>query len=108
MMAGDQTHPIENASGASLLQLQYAVEHCREEGQYLSTTFLVACSELQPAPHIWLETIVLDMFTGSLRTQNLQVRCVTIDGHIIDIAQHICAKLRLILTVVIISRPIGH
>ena len=33
MMVGDQTHPIENASGTSLLQLQCAVEHSHEEGQ---------------------------------------------------------------------------
>ena len=45
MMVGDQTFRIENASGASLLQLQYAAEHCHEEGQYLRTTFLVGCSE---------------------------------------------------------------
>ena len=45
MMVGDQTLPIENAAGAFLLQLQGAVEHCHEEGQYLRTTFLVACSE---------------------------------------------------------------
>ena len=45
MMVGEQTLYIENASGASLLQLQYAAEHCHEEGQYLWTTFLVACSE---------------------------------------------------------------
>ena len=47
MMVGDQTLPIENASGASLLQLQYAVEHCHEEGRYLRTTFLVAFSEIK-------------------------------------------------------------
>ena len=40
-----QTLPIENASGFSLLQLQYVAKHCHEEGQYLRTTFLVACSE---------------------------------------------------------------
>ena len=45
MMVGDQTLPIENASGASLLQLQCVVEHYHEEGQYLRTTFLVAFSE---------------------------------------------------------------
>ena len=45
VMVGDQTLPIENASGASLLQWQYAAEDCHEEGQYLRTTFLVACSE---------------------------------------------------------------
>ena len=38
MMVGDQTLPIENASGAYLLQLQYAAEYCHEEGQYLRTT----------------------------------------------------------------------
>ena len=42
MMVGDETLPIENTSGASLLQLQYAAEHCHEERQYLRTTFLVA------------------------------------------------------------------
>ena len=36
------------------------------------------------------------------------VRCVAIDGHTRDIAQHIWAKLNLILTVVLILRPIGH
>ena len=35
MMVDDQTLPIENASVASLLQLQYVAEHCHEEGQYL-------------------------------------------------------------------------
>ena len=44
-MVGDQTLPIENVSEASLLLLQYAAEHCPEEGQYLRTTFLVAYSE---------------------------------------------------------------
>ena len=44
MIVSDQTFPIENALGASLLQLQYAAEHCHE-GQYLRTTLLVACSE---------------------------------------------------------------
>ena len=41
---GDQTLPIENAAGTSLLQLQYAAGHYHEEGQCL-ITFLVACSE---------------------------------------------------------------
>ena len=50
----------------------------------------------------------LGMLTGSLRAQNWQVRCVAIDRHTRDIAQHICAKLHLILTVVLNSRPIGH
>ena len=45
MMMDEQTLPIENVSGASLLQLQYAVQHCHEEGQYLRTAFLVASSE---------------------------------------------------------------
>ena len=45
MMVGDRTLPIENASGASLLQLHYAADHYYDEGQYLRTTFLVACSE---------------------------------------------------------------
>ena len=47
MMVGDQTLPIENASGVSLLQLQYAAEYYHEEGQYLRTTVLVACSEIK-------------------------------------------------------------
>ena len=45
IMVCDQTLPIENASGAPLLQLQNAAEHCHEERQYLRTTFLVACYE---------------------------------------------------------------
>ena len=45
VMVGDQTLPIKNAAGASLLQLQCADEHCHEEGQHLMTTFLIACSE---------------------------------------------------------------
>ena len=36
-----------------------------------------------------------------------EVRCVAIDWNTRDIAQHICAKLHPILTVVLISRPIG-
>ena len=40
MMVGGQTLPIENALGASLLQVQCAAEYCHEEGQYLRTTFL--------------------------------------------------------------------
>ena len=40
IMVGDQTLPIEKASGASLLQLQYAAEHSHEGGQYLTTRFL--------------------------------------------------------------------
>ena len=45
MMMGDQALPIENASGASLLQLQYTVEYCHEQGLYLRKTFLVTCSK---------------------------------------------------------------
>ena len=112
MMVGDQTLPIENASGACLLQLQYAAEHCHEEGQYLKTTFLLAFSEWRNwitahTPRLAGDTIVLGMFTGLLSAQNWQVRCVAIDGHTSDIAQHICAKLHLILTVVLFSQPIG-
>ena len=77
-MVGDQTLPIKNAAGASLLQLQCAVEHRHEEGQCLMTTFLAICSELpfidveelQHALHIWRETLVLGMFTCSLLAQN--------------------------------------
>ena len=50
--------------------------------------------------------IVLGMFTGSLRTQNWHMRCEEIDGHTRDIAQCICAELRLILTVVLILQLI--
>ena len=111
MMVGDKTVPIENASGVSLLQLQCAIEHCHEEGQYLRTTssslVLNKWMELQYALHICRETIVLGLFTGSLGAQNWQVRCFAFGGHARDIAQHICAKLRLILTVVLVSRPIG-
>ena len=45
MIVGDQTLHTEIASEGPLLQLQYAAEHCHKEGQYLRTTFLVACSE---------------------------------------------------------------
>ena len=68
-MVGDQTLPIENVLGASLLQLQYAAEHCREEGQYSSSLVLNKGIELQHALAIWQETIVLGMSTGSLRAQ---------------------------------------
>ena len=44
-MVGDQTFPIKNTAGDSLLQLQCAPKHCHEEGQGLITTFLFACSE---------------------------------------------------------------
>ena len=47
------------------------------------------------------------MFAGLLRVQKWQERCVAIDGHTRDIAQHICAKMHLNLTVVLISRPFG-
>ena len=63
--------------------------------------------ELEHALHIWRETIVLGMFTGSLCVQNWQMRCVAIDRYTRDIAQQICAKLHLIFTVVLISRQIG-
>lgn len=45
-MVSDQTLPIENAAGVSLLQFQCAAEHYHEEGQCLMTAFLIACSEL--------------------------------------------------------------
>ena len=38
MMVGDQTLPVENASGALLLAAAVC-EHYHEEGQYLRTTF---------------------------------------------------------------------
>ena len=47
------------------------------------------------------------IFTGSLRAQNWHMWCIAISRHTKDIAQHICAKLNLILTVVLISRSIG-
>ena len=46
------------------------------------------------------------MFTGSIRAQSWHVRCVAMDGHTGDFAQHIYAKLNLILIVVLISRSI--
>ena len=49
MIVGDQNHPIENASGASLLQLQYAAEHS-------SSLVLNKGIELQHALHIWRGT----------------------------------------------------
>ena len=63
MMVGDQTLPVENDSGASLLQLQYAAEHGHEEGQYLRKTFFSSLIlnkeiELQHALHIWRETVL--------------------------------------------------
>ena len=71
MTVGDQTLPIENASGASLLQLQCAAEHCHKEGRYLRTTFLVAFLskgiELQNALHICRETL---LFQACLRAYN--------------------------------------
>ena len=74
-------------------------------GHHSSSLVLNKGIKLQHELHIWWETIVLGMFTSSLRAQNWQVQCVAIDGHTIDIAQHLCAKLHLILTVVLISRP---
>ena len=47
-------------------------------GKYSSLLVLNKGIELQHALHIWRETIVLGMFTGSLRAQNWQVRCVAI------------------------------
>ena len=72
---GDQTLPIENASEASLMQLQYATEHYHEEGQYLRTTFLVACCEYRNriatrTPHLAGDSIGLGIFTGSQRAHN--------------------------------------
>ena len=60
MMVCDQTLSIKNASGASLLQVQYAAEYYHEEGLYLRTTSLVTCSEieLQHARHIWRVTLL--------------------------------------------------
>ena len=110
LMMGDQTLPMEYASGASLLQ--YAAEHCYEEGQYLRITFLVACSEVKESNYSTHSTFggTLHCFSHVYRLttrSKLQVQCVEIDGHTRDITQHICAKLHLILTVVPISRPIG-
>ena len=86
-------------------------------GQHSSSLVLNKGIELQHALHIWRETvlyvciwretIVLGMFTGSLHALNWQVLYVAIDVHTRDIVQCICAKFHLILTVVLISRPIG-
>ena len=105
---GDQTLPMENASGASLLQLAVcgrALSWRRTilEDNIPPRLFWNKGIELQHALHIWRETLLfLGMLTGSLRARNWQVRCVSIDGHTTDIAQHICAKLHLILIVVLI------
>ena len=58
-------------------------------------------------PHLVGDSIVLGIFTGSLRAQKWQVRCVATEGHTREIAQHIWAKLHLILAVVLISWPVG-
>ena len=57
--------------------------------------------------HLAGDSIVLGMFTCSLRAQNWQVWCDAIDGRTRDTGQHICVQLHLIFTVVLISRPIG-
>ena len=69
MMVGDQTLPIENVSGASLLQLQYAAEYRHGEGQYKRTTFLVACSEINESNYITHST-----FGGKLNCFRLSTR----------------------------------
>ena len=111
LMVGDQTLPIENASGAPCCSCSVRPNTVIKEDntwrQRSSSLVLNKEIELQYALHIWRETIVLGMFTGSLRAQNWHVRCVAIDGHTRDIVQHICAKFHLSLTVVLISRPIG-
>ena len=71
-----------------------------EEGQHSSSLVL----NKGRTPHLARDSIVLGMFTGSLHAQNWQMWCVVIGGHTRDIAQHICAKLHLILTVVLISQ----
>ena len=76
-------------------------------GQHSLSLFLNKGMELQHALHNWQETLFLGMFTDSLRPSELTVRSVAIYRYTRDIAQHICAKLHLILTVVLISWPIG-
>ena len=112
MMVGDQTHPSktlqEPVCCSCSMRPNTVVEKDDTWGQHSSSLVLNKGIELRHALHIWRETlIVLSRFTASLRTYNWQMRCVAIDEHIRNIAQHICAKLNLILTVVLISRPIG-
>ena len=72
--------------------------------------FYIYCTCNTIPPHIVATPIfkptIRHWFTDSLCAQNWQVRCVAIDGHTRDIAQHICSKLHLILTVVLILWPI--
>ena len=111
-MMGDQTLPIENAAGASLLQLQCAAEdvswsRTTPEDNILSLLFWIKESNYCTHSTFRGRLYFLGMFADSQRAQNWQVRCVAIGGHTRGIAQHICANLHLIVTVVLISRPIG-
>ena len=95
MMKDDQTLPIEYASGATFV----AAAICSR-----ALSWRTIPEDNIPSRLFWIkESIVLGMFMGSLCAQNWQVRCVTIDGHTRDIAQHLCTKLHMILTGVLIS-----
>ena len=83
-MMGDQTLPIENASGASLLQLRYAAEHCHGEGQYLMTTFLVARSEWRNritarTPHLAGDSSICFRYVYGLSTRSELTRAMCRD-----------------------------
>ena len=111
MMVGDRTLPSKTLQEPLCyncsMRPSIIMKKDNTWGQHSSSLDLNKGFELKHALHIWRETIVLGMVTGSLSAQNWQVRCIAIDGYTRDIAQHICAKLYLILTVVLISRPIG-
>ena len=91
-MVSDQTFPIENAAGASLLQLLCAAEHFH----ITRSTMNFSCI----APLHIKKSNYSTHFTFDGR-----LYCVR---HVyVLIAQHICAKLHLIFTVLLISRLIG-
>ena len=60
-MVGDQTLPIENVSGASLLQLQYVAEHCHES---TAVGQVVACAPVMQ--RAWVRSPVGTSFLGEV------------------------------------------
>ena len=76
-------------------------------GQQFSSLFLNEGIELQTHSTFGGRLYCFMHVYGLITRSELKVRCVAIDGHTRDIAQHICAKMHLNLTVVLISRPIG-
>ena len=81
----DQILPIKNASGACLLQLHCVAEHCHEgrpipEDKIPRRFFWIKEPNYSFRPTLGGRLYFLGMFTGSLRAQNWQVRCVAIEG----------------------------